>query len=398
MPQKNEQVAWFAKLYWGEVLLDVQALNQGDSLSVGTDVNARFHISSNALEEKLVELIRWQGERLQMREQEGERLTLSFKSFDKMQWHFDALRVELEQQKKSVMPFVQKWVDFSAIKMASAVMLAHVSLMIALLITPSFSKQADDVQMRAYTEVMHPTTEHKKTKVAVKKVIQKESIAKVQKRVARSTTKRSTRSGARSQNARALADQALAALGFGQNNLAGALGNSMKSALEGLKGNAKGVSGASMGMGNRLGGGGGGDSLYSMGSINGEGGDGFGDGDRFGDGGRQKTSVRVTGTRSKIIGGLSKEEIARVLRRANRRLRFCYERTLQRDPNAQGKVSVQFKIAASGRVATSKLVQDTFRQKAVGQCVSGVIKTLKFPKPKGGGVVFVTHPWIFSQR
>jgi hypothetical protein len=30
-------------------------------------------------------------------------------------------------------------------------------------------------------------------------------------------------------------------------------------------------------------------------------------------------------------------------------------------------------------------------------CVAGRVRTWQFPKPKGGGVVIVTYPFIFAQ-
>ncbi|HWV38393.1 MAG TPA: AgmX/PglI C-terminal domain-containing protein, partial [Vulgatibacter sp.] len=97
-----------------------------------------------------------------------------------------------------------------------------------------------------------------------------------------------------------------------------------------------------------------------------------------------------------VVGGLSKEVIAEIIRRHWNEIKYCYERELQKDPNLQGKVEIAFTIDATGSVSEAAASQDTVGGNgAVGRCMVQRVRRWKFPEPKGGGQVMVTYPWVF---
>jgi hypothetical protein len=72
------------------------------------------------------------------------------------------------------------------------------------------------------------------------------------------------------------------------------------------------------------------------------------------------------------------------------KIRACYAKALVDNPGLYGTVVVQFFIMPSGDVANASAVGV---DPSLAECVGGVIKTLTFPKPKGGGGAQVNYPF-----
>ena len=102
-----------------------------------------------------------------------------------------------------------------------------------------------------------------------------------------------------------------------------------------------------------------------------------------------------------VDGGLSREEIQRQVTPVMGRIKRCYEAELNKDPQLAGKVTMYWLISGTGHVTTVSVPMNTFPARsapAVERCIVGIIKALKFPSPKGGGVVNVTYPFVFAVR
>jgi hypothetical protein len=123
-------------------------------------------------------------------------------------------------------------------------------------------------------------------------------------------------------------------------------------------------------------------------------GSGYGTGaGRGGMRGRRSVQPMVRMGNPNAVGGLDKNIIRRYIRRKIPRIKFCYEKQLLVNAKLRGTVWADFVIAADGRVATSKA---TGVSKAVSSCVAMVVGTIRFPRPKGGGVVKVRYPFRFT--
>ena len=92
-------------------------------------------------------------------------------------------------------------------------------------------------------------------------------------------------------------------------------------------------------------------------------------------------------------GDLDKALIRRVVKASRQKIAYCYEKALLASPSLEGTVVVQFFIKPDGTVANAEA---SGLDPEVGRCVAGVIKSLVFPKPNGGGGVQVVYP--FSMR
>ncbi|MCC6747687.1 MAG: TonB family protein [Deltaproteobacteria bacterium] len=182
-----------------------------------------------------------------------------------------------------------------------------------------------------------------------------------------------------------------------------ALGTDAEDALGGLIGNqvgeAYGVGGLGL-VGSGRGGGGTGEGTIGLGTLGtigkgGGGGDGAGYGRGVGRlGGRRAKAPRVLAGQAEVRGSLDKEIIRRIIRRHINEVSFCYSKELQSKPDLSGRVMIQFTISATGQVVASVVQSSTMNNQVVDQCIAQAVRRWLFPKPKGGGIVIVSYPFV----
>ena len=98
-----------------------------------------------------------------------------------------------------------------------------------------------------------------------------------------------------------------------------------------------------------------------------------------------------------ILGALDKSLIQQVVKRHLSQIQYCYERSLSSEgPSLQGKVTVKFVVAKDGSVSTANIKSSTVNNERLESCVAGRFLRMKFPAPKGGGIVIVSYPFVFS--
>jgi len=114
----------------------------------------------------------------------------------------------------------------------------------------------------------------------------------------------------------------------------------------------------------------------------------------FKGGGQATVSVRAGDPL--VSGGLTQEEILKVIRTNINQVKNCYERWLQRVPGAQGKMKIQFVVALDGSVLSTSVSSGTISDSQMSECVLGRIKKWKFPEPRGGKSVTVNYPFNFD--
>jgi len=111
--------------------------------------------------------------------------------------------------------------------------------------------------------------------------------------------------------------------------------------------------------------------------------------------------ARLTGAPTVSIGqpnaqgDLDKAIIRRYIKRNLNKIQYCYEKQLLAKPTIKGTIQTQFLITAEGSVATADA---SGFDNEVAACIAGVIKSIEFPKPKGGGVVQVNYPFTFRHN
>jgi Ca-activated chloride channel family protein len=114
--------------------------------------------------------------------------------------------------------------------------------------------------------------------------------------------------------------------------------------------------------------------------------------------GQTKGRVKVNGMAPRVRGSLDKSIVRRVVREKRDQVRYCYERELTRTPGlGTGKVVMKFIVTATGSVRQASVSSSTLNSPAVESCLATRMRTWRFPKPQGGGIVVVTYPFLFSQ-
>jgi hypothetical protein len=95
---------------------------------------------------------------------------------------------------------------------------------------------------------------------------------------------------------------------------------------------------------------------------------------------------------------LHRNIIRRVIRRRTNQVKYCYQKVLMKHPKAKGRLVARFIISGSGRVSNAYIAQSTFKvgRAQIAACISREILRWRFPKPKGGGKVVVSYPFVFT--
>ena len=94
-------------------------------------------------------------------------------------------------------------------------------------------------------------------------------------------------------------------------------------------------------------------------------------------------------------GQLDKDLIRRVVRAHIPEIRVCYNQALERDPQAQGRVVIDFTIGTEGKVTASKVGAGDFKDVAASECMADAVAGWVFPRPDGGYVV-VSYPFVLE--
>lgn len=179
----------------------------------------------------------------------------------------------------------------------------------------------------------------------------------------------------------------------------GGLGTGLNNALGGINGaGAMGDAAGVGGLGSRGGGSGGGGTGLGIGGLGGKGsGRGRGGSGEFDLGGTGKATTQFVPGKTTVMGGLTADEVGRIIRRHWNEIKYCYEKELSKDPNLYGKVGVYFEIGPVGDVTIAQVRETTMNNGEVESCMLSKVKLWKFPSPRGGGVVQVNYPFIFKQ-
>lgn len=111
---------------------------------------------------------------------------------------------------------------------------------------------------------------------------------------------------------------------------------------------------------------------------------------------RKSAGEPVAQMKPTIVGSLDKEIIRHVVRSAMPDLRACYDSVAPTAGEPVGTIVLKWLIDGTGSVSTTAVVDDTLGDQRVSVCALRVIASLKFPKPKGGGIVIVNYPFVFK--
>lgn len=109
----------------------------------------------------------------------------------------------------------------------------------------------------------------------------------------------------------------------------------------------------------------------------------------------KELKVAATSGTPSSDGGLSKEQILKVVQSHAAAIQFCYEKELQRFPHLAGKVTVDWTVDLDGRVQTAKVGSTSLNNASAESCMVRQVKAWQFPKPNGV-VCHVSFPFFFK--
>lgn len=110
---------------------------------------------------------------------------------------------------------------------------------------------------------------------------------------------------------------------------------------------------------------------------------------------RRKLTASIKADKFETSGSLSPEVIRAIVQKNLRKIKFCYNRELGKNPDLKGKVEIEFVIGKEGRVTKYKVRSSTMNNDAVESCVLKKIRRFRFPKPSKGTVT-VVYPFVFT--
>ena len=108
-----------------------------------------------------------------------------------------------------------------------------------------------------------------------------------------------------------------------------------------------------------------------------------------------KVASVVKSEAPEVDGDLDPNAVAKYVKARMASIKECYERELKRDPKLAGKLTISFTIETDGKISETYVESNSMGNKNVANCITGRIRSWRFPKPKGGSVT-VAYPFIFS--
>ena len=449
MPAPEAKVLQVAML-WGDQMLEVQHFKDGVPVTIGEGKKNFFHVYTPSVGQRHVLAVS-HGDKLEVRAPAGARLIVTNRGDVRSR---DALRATgaltgaVAQDKEQVLTlglhdrvevslgtvsFVARYVrpspaiaanslaeaDFTFFKITSICLLAGLAVILAMVLTPRAEQpELADIfsdQQRVAKFLITPEKKLEQKKLQLTGVEEgakaKDEEGKFGKEEAKQAEAAPSKPGTPvvDKNKKEKDRQVVGKVGLlgafkglkgGASDVfgPGGFGTGLNNALGGLKGgaamgDAQGVGG----LGSRGTGTGGGGTALGIGGLGTQGtGRGAGGSGGIDLGGRGKSITKVIPGKTTVVGGLDKDVIAKVIRRHQGEIKYCYESELNKDPSLAGKVAVAFTIDPTGAVSDANVSESTLNNPKAEQCMLSRIRRWKFPEPKGGGVVSVTYPWLFS--
>lgn len=97
-----------------------------------------------------------------------------------------------------------------------------------------------------------------------------------------------------------------------------------------------------------------------------------------------------------VSGGLPPEIVKRIFRQNLGRVRLCYEKQLEKKPQLEGKMKLDFTITLQGEIQAPRGSALTLNEPALFECIAKSTKDITFPQPEAGAPITVSVPISFA--
>jgi pSer/pThr/pTyr-binding forkhead associated (FHA) protein len=96
--------------------------------------------------------------------------------------------------------------------------------------------------------------------------------------------------------------------------------------------------------------------------------------------------------------GLSRDQVLKAIQPYLGKIQSCYERSMLSDPNLAGVIDFEWVISASGKVSSVGIKKNSVAGgEQLGECVSGVIQSIKFPNASNGEQTYPNISFPFGR-
>jgi outer membrane biosynthesis protein TonB len=109
----------------------------------------------------------------------------------------------------------------------------------------------------------------------------------------------------------------------------------------------------------------------------------------------REVSVGVDGGQAETEGGLTRDQVTRVVKEHANAIKYCYEKELQRQPTLSGKIEVYWIIKPNGSVDRVKVVNSTVGSREVEGCIERQVRNWSFPRSNADTIV-QSFPFFFK--
>lgn len=113
-------------------------------------------------------------------------------------------------------------------------------------------------------------------------------------------------------------------------------------------------------------------------------------------GGGEVANTRLVRREVEVRGGLDPALVQQIIEERLAQVRSCYESALRTDNSLAGKIETAWTIQANGSVSNLQISSADLTTPSLHDCIRGRIGAWSFPEPKGGGIVNVKYPFVFS--
>jgi TonB family protein len=96
------------------------------------------------------------------------------------------------------------------------------------------------------------------------------------------------------------------------------------------------------------------------------------------------------------LGGLTPEQVRKVVESHRAVIAYCFNKELQRNPKLNGKVVVSWRITPQGAVESTKIKSSSIGSSDVEDCLTRQVSKWKFPAAANGQETDVRYPFAFK--
>lgn len=110
----------------------------------------------------------------------------------------------------------------------------------------------------------------------------------------------------------------------------------------------------------------------------------------------KKINTNIEGGEAEFTGSIDRHAIRLAIRENSKDFQTCYESALTKNPEAMGRIELQWDIDGQGRPSNINVVTSEIHDPNFKSCMEDEISKLNFPRPPEGQIARVIFPFSFN--